>query len=436
MTTYYLKGFASFGNLASNVPGATSQLGQLSTYGQTFTKDRAQYYNATYPDITLTGIASHDDTGTKLQINATIADQAVNVCQTIYNYAVQKAGEIYQDELQTYLLSQFETTASSFICGNIVTNGTIYMPEFVQWTMLGTTDNFIKFWFSDSAFTLEYDEYEITVIPPLDNLDDFFLTGTDVATKLASRTLSDMAQLVQAAKNKDPETVYDIELYNYSHPLTPDTKISTAWNVLIYGIAGDNIDAIQNAIVDYVLANSTHTRDEWKTILPDLFRHSEFIILPRWDKYAIPDKTVQAGIYSPFIELSEALTFAVAKIPSYPSAHIQTYLNSTVFPYRSINLLSIGCNENLNNKYQLTDIVSDFINVGTGDPNLDFNRMTQNTQAFSNMLSAMLVAAESATLYSSLPTGMSRVTRDGIMYIVQRFMTYHLFVAAKLNYPG
>ncbi|MOA68470.1 hypothetical protein D3C78_1961010 [compost metagenome] len=39
------------------------------------------------------------------------------------------------------------------------------------------------------------------------------------------------------------------------------------------------------------------------------------------------------------------------------------------------------------------------------------------TQEFVNLLYEMLIVAETATPYSDIPLGMSRVTRSGIMYI-------------------
>ncbi|MNC78536.1 hypothetical protein D3C75_1307690 [compost metagenome] len=43
----------------------------------------------------------------------------------------------------------------------------------------------------------------------------------------------------------------------------------------------------------------------------------------------------------------------------------------------------------------------------------------------------MLIVAESATLYSDMPIGMSRVTRDGIVYIASTFEDILYLVVTK-----
>jgi hypothetical protein len=202
--------------------------------------------------------------------------------------------------------------------------------------------------------------------------------------------------------------------------------------VLIYGAAGDNIDAIKDALVAYILANSTQTREQWTVILPDIFKRTEFVLIPRWDLYAIPNLTVQAGIHSPVSTLGEALAKAVAVIGSgYPSAHINSHAQLLGHPYKSLHMLAVGGPENRDNKWKITDVFADYIAVAS--TSLDFNRMSNATKGWALMLADLLLAAEVAEEFSSVPIGMSKTIRNGILYVVKSYQNIHFLMATKAS---
>ena len=138
------------------------------------------------------------------------------------------------------------------------------MPEWVSWKCvedLTLGENEIRVWFVDDSFNEQYDEFEIVVVPPFDNLDDFFKTGTEVENLLKSFDDAARFQRMQNAKDGHPETIIRSQPYNYIDPYNASHKVASNWGLLIYGPAGNNIDAINDALVDFILANSTHTRD-------------------------------------------------------------------------------------------------------------------------------------------------------------------------------
>lgn len=426
---YQLKGFASIEPLIRNTPGEISPLGEISTYSMTYTRERGEYYDPAISAIKLVSVSSTDTSTGKVAVSKAYADHALQVADFIYQFAVTKNGEVFKDELTTALAINFQGVAADFILGNIINNGTIYMPEWVSWHKGGNNDNNLKLWFSDSAFRRQFDEYEIVVIPPTTSLEDFFKTPTEVKTIMESRTETGAMDAVQIAKNYHPETVIRLETYDYVNPNYPGVKIPTKWYVLIYGIAGDNIDAIKDAIAEYILSNNTHTRDEWKAILPELFKRTEFLVFPRWDLYAIPNLTIQAGIYSPMLNLQESVAYLKSKLPQATPTFLEAYITSFTHPYKSIAALALGGEENKDAKYKLTDYFPDYIHVGT--TSLDFNRMAQATKDWSVMMERLLITAETMNEYSDIPPETRRLKRDGILYIVQRFNNVQYLVAAK-----
>jgi hypothetical protein len=201
--------------------------------------------------------------------------------------------------------------------------------------------------------------------------------------------------------------------------------------VLIYGAAGDNVDSIKDALMAHILANSTHSQAEWTAIFPDIFKRTEFIILPLWDQYAIPNRNLATGIYSPQVDLAAVVAKMKTYATQYPEAHIDTHLTMFTHPYRSLALLSIGSPDNRNEKYKLREIFSDLISVAS--TSVDFNRMAESTQEWAYELERMLYVAESMSEFTTVPTGMQKIKRNGILYLAKSYLNINYLVVAKEN---
>lgn len=310
------------------------------------------------------------------------------------------------------------------------------MPEWLSWHAKGlsgvSADNNIRIWYSDERFRLQYDEYEIVIAPPVDNLNDFFRTGQDVDDMLSGITMAAMATRLQNAKGNCPETIAQIVQYDYVDPHNSSHRVSSPWGVLIYGQAGNNTDACNDALDEYCLANSTHDRADWTVILPDMFKRTEFVLVPRFDKMAIPDRQLTQGVYSPVINMQSAMDELVAFLSGYPEAHIKAYGESLPNPHRSVELLSVGGPDNRDNHFSLLDYFPDYINVTTLDP--DFNRMSVLTKGWAQLLQDMILIAESASEFSSIPLGYSRTKRNGKLFVVRNYNNINFLVATKSNY--
>lgn len=427
--TYNLKGFVKVDALTNNNVGINSPIGEPSTWSLTYTRERGEYSNPTYVGYTLVSVSSSDTVTGKKPVDPSYADHVLEVVKWVVDYAVTKGGLIVDTELRDDLLAEFPSSINNLNYGTLVSNGTISLPGFLSWINPQLPSNLLKIWFADNSFKQQYDQFEIIVIPPIANLNDFFLGPNSVKVKVNERTYPEMIDLIQAAKGNDPETAVRVNSYDYNNAAYPDFTFPTLWGTLIYGLAGDNIDAIKDATIAYVLANSTHTREEWTAILPDLFKRTEFLLIPRWDQYAIPNLTIQAGIYSPIINLKEGAIFTKAKVPGYPTPHIDEYLDTFGVPYRSLAILSISNPDNLLNRFNINDIFPDYINSGT--TTLDFNRMSLVTQLWASMINEMLIVAESATDFSDIPITMRRVKRDQRLYIAKVYGNIQYLIMTK-----
>jgi hypothetical protein len=434
---FVIKGFMPHSRFANNTQGVVAAFGEISTQALTYARDKGIYKSTLSAEMELyTFTVAQNATVTTLTSNQ--VDHIATILKWIYDRTLAVHGEVFVDELLPDAMLTFVSSASNFEIGDIVQDSNGYWaPSWISWTAVNVpgidADNNIKIWLADDAFREQYDDYEVIVVPPTTNLEDFFKTGTEVAKMLTIRTPSDVMYAIQQAKGDNPETIIRAESYDYHDPYDTNHLVPATFHLLIYGAAGNNIDAINDAIVDYLLSNSSRTRDEWIKILPDLFKRTEVITIPLWSQYAIPNRELQAGINSPTTNLKKVVALVKQLVPSYPSAHIDEHLEVTAHPYKSLALAAIGSVDNRNGWFELTDIFPDYIAVSTTSN--DFDRMSLNTQNWARLLNSMIIVAEKMGKYTSIPITMSKVTRDGILYLVSRYDNINYLVAAKSNFP-
>lgn len=428
-----IKGFGSNANLTSNVKDIVNEIGELSAYSATFSKDRGVYYQDDVDSIVLLTFFTKQD-GKDIILSVDQRDHIIKLIKWVYARSIAKGTEIYANELLDDLIDNYSKVADAFKCGEIITDGNLWMPTWLSWKMKGDEETYIRIWFGDGSFRHTYDEFELTVIPPLPNIDDFFKVSSKVKELLDARTLPKRTEEIELAKENKPETKIRTELFNYVDPLDKTNKIPTYWDTLIYGEAGDNIDSIKDAIIDFILSHSTHGRDEWAEIFPDIFKRTEFILLPDWNVYAIPNRKIEAGIYSPILAIKDIIPELKKFTNLVPDTHRDTYTEIMSHPYKSMLISSLSSNENRDNKFSLKDFFPDYI--AQSSTSQDFNRQNETTRAWAEKISEMLVIAEDMTPYTDIPRTYTRLKRDHHLYLVMNFDNVHYLVAAKYNYTG
>lgn len=429
---YIFKGFVTNKALINNAAGQTALFGELSTLSQTYAREKGLYNSSVSTSLSLVSFTNVVN-GEVASVSQELVDHIITISKAVYDYAANEGGEIFADELKSHLLNT-NAAGSAYNCGQIINNGALWVPEWISWTATNvgdeaTTD--IKIWLSDSAFQNQYDGYEIVVVPPTDTLNTFFGTAVQVTAMLSAYTDSQKMSRIQAAQGGYPYTIIRSETFEWVNPLNNADKKKATWTTLIYGRAGDHLDAVKDAIIAHTLANSTHVESEWKTLIPDLFRRTEFIMIPLWDQYAIPERTVQAGIYSPQANLKRVTALVKTIASSYSPTHVDDYLSLMSHPYKSLQIATIGGPDNRDSKYELIDEFPDIVCVGTGSN--DFARMSQNTKTWLMSFANLLLAAETMTEYSARPTGINRVKRGDLVYASISYNNIHYLVLAKSN---
>lgn len=443
-----IKAFAIHDSFVSNSRLEENPFGELSTDARTYERDIGLYTHNTDKSITLALFQSINSSGADVTPASSSVNFSLDVAKAVYDYTIAAAGrEIYRDELKRKLLDLFSSRGDTFTTGEVVHDGNYYCVQWVAWR--DNAGNQYQVWFSDKAFKAEYDDFQIEVVMAVENPDIFFSTPTLIKEELAKTPVDVLTRKANNAKGNTPVTVFRLDIFPWYNPANNKPEIDTNWYILIWGDAGDNVDSVKEAIQEAILAKSTHTRDEWKRIFPDIFKRNEFIIVPQWDVFANENKVKeQASLYSPLMNYATMLTkYGTPYMAEIPSAHMRTHAQCSSLYYRSLVAMICSSPENKDSKFKLTDIFPDFIDVPS--TSTDFNYQSTVTQEWSLKLQDMLAVAETMTKTSSLPRErvtlasgeiingekiFTRVERNGKLFLVMKFKDFHYLVAAKSNF--
>lgn len=467
--TFSLKGFVSVGAFADNDRYEIAPLGELSLQSATYAKDRALYTTVSQgvnPTTLKLSVFSCRTTEDDFYV-APAPYQALLLQMVRWCHAQALNGTFTNnaENARQSLMAEFDGNITSAVVGRMIQQDGVWLPASLQFYIspdsLGPWDpgvrpdlerSRVKLWFADEAFAAEYDEFDIEFLAPIDNarLDDFFLLAEQVEQRVKARTLEETMVLVHALKNNQPETKIRTIPFLYHDPNNETWTMSTNWTFVIYGAAGDNIDSIKEELANWILDNSTHTREEWAVIFPDIFTSTEVIITPMWSNYAVENATLADGVYSPTVNAQQALATARRTCTGtlYDNAHIDSVLSVVGCPYKSIALLAVGGPENRNGIFRFEEIWPDYMAVFTSS--LDYNRMQPETQAWVTLLHRMLKVAETMTDFSDLPQDMTRLRRtnaagetymyvvanyDNVQYLVVSRQSVHLYFPTRGTQP-
>lgn len=417
---YILKGFINIDALANNTPGSVATLGELSNASMSYAIEKGYYNRENLENVELVSFTSRYDTATtkgpKIAVPAKYSDHVLTVMQWIFNQSIADKISNDAEAFRTLLLAQYGTIIDDCEIGKMVVEKGNWLPSYIAWKFdTAGEDNAIRIWLSDDAFKTQYDEYQIVVIPPIEPVDIFQRVKSIVAPKLAEFTVPGLHVRVLEKTKGEPYTYLISKDYPWYDREDPTATLMTTWTVAIYGIAGNNLEVIKDALADYILANSTYDRDDWIPVFPDIFTNTEFTFIPFWQRRSVVDETVRGSLYSPIVPYDGLPAFA-AKFTKYvPVEHLQKYLMLAGIQYKSIASVVIGGNENRNKKYLLTDYFPDYALIST--TSIDFNRMSASTVEFITKLTTAVIAAEEMDEYSYIGATMSRITRDGILYV-------------------
>lgn len=426
---YLLKGFVTFPSFISNVVGETSLIGELSKDSLTYAVETGIYTNPSIGDVTLFSFLS-EDTNEKVEVSDYYANLALNVSNTLYEASLLRTLTFDVSISRALVESAHGDSITNISFGKMVDMDNHWIPEYISFTDL-VNGSLIKLWFSDPSFSIQYDETEYLFLGPVESLDALFDSVDNVRVLLDQNPMTSIMDRINAKVDKNPYTVLKLEDYKWVNGLNETETLNTIWTTVIYGRSGDNLDLIRPKLVEWILNNSTHTKNEWLALFPDIFRVSEFTIIPFWHIFAIPNRTIQSGINSPLASMAdiEEVLQILHPIEGYSEVALPSTTMVTTAPIRNLTL-SISANSLNRDEISILDkIVPDYISVNVNS--LDFVRMDVGTQEWVHMLLGLLVAADTATKDNVTTEGYQQVIREDILYVSKVFNNITYLMAGR-----
>ena len=267
MSALTIQGFISIQQLIDNcATGCTAPIGELSDNSRTFSKVKGEYSLSHTPGYTLTTFKVTDsDTGELRNLDEPQVREILEVARNIVSYAQAHTRPYDVADFRDTVTANYGPGISELGLGPLAEGDDIDLPSFAIWKSLDNSGNNIRIWFSDEAFASQYSGYEISVIPPLANLSDFFKSYTESKQKMEERTITQLTDLMQAARDIHPTTYTSILEFRFYNIHDPSVWTWSRWGVLTYGEEGNNIDAHKDAIADLLTSKTTYTREQWAT---------------------------------------------------------------------------------------------------------------------------------------------------------------------------
>lgn len=436
-SVYTLKAFSIIAALIDNTRAVVSPVGELSPLAITYSREKEYISNSHTPGHTLV-IFSSEDAGEPSQVDPVEASELLKVNSWMYGEAMAGRFSSSPDTARSALIQEYGNQFEVWNVGTMVmVSSNVWMPSYIELRLASDDTRSYRLWYATEQFEQQFDESELKVVPPVADIDVFFEARTEIERALAAMTHDLSVERIMDVKEGYPETFLQSNMYEWFDPLSPtvvENRIPTYWTIVGYGIAGRNDDSIKEAIRDFILENSDYPKEEWMEIFPEIFKSTEFVFIPHWGKYSIPNRELQSGLYSSVTNLRVGVQALVDHVrgEDYTEEYISEHGEIFGFGYKGLSVSVIGGPHNRDGINTVTLRYSDYLNVDT--THVDFSRMSPETRRFVLILTEMMSIAESMTPDSTMPIGYMRLFRDDRLYVSRTVDRFQLVVLSKYSH--
>ncbi len=426
-----VQGFVTKAQHINNQAGQVAEFFELSPIGLTYSRNRGEYQHTNYPNFTLHTFVGRDTTTQEPYLLTSMDTAAVfalvnSMVTYLQGLPVPKSYAYFTQ----YMLANHHESIKAFEYGQMHEGSDMVLPEWISFTTLWDVE--FKLWLVNDAFVNQFAYYEIVVCPPIPDVDAFFLNYAETATRLNAITPAALMDTIQEKKGQLPETVTRILNFPYYNRNNLNQFTESHWGVLIYGAAGDNVDAIKAAIAEYLLEESMYSQADWTVLLPGIFKRTEFLFFPRWDQIAVPNLSALSALYKSVLEPMEVLDYVQRNHPDNLSAtEVANRTALMPFDYKALMVAVVTGETNDADKRKLENFFKDYLPLSTSE--LDFNRMQIQTREWVVRMVALLSLAETATEYSTIPQPFRRTQRGNQLFLSFQQDNVNYLVSARTN---
>tara|TARA_B100001057_G_scaffold463613_1_gene517976 strand:+ start:195745 stop:197061 length:1317 start_codon:yes stop_codon:yes gene_type:complete len=416
------KAFVSVTTYANNENDATAPVGELSKISRSFSQDNKVYPNAESPEILLNMFSGYDVAAPEVYLPPSEDDLAE--MQMVAEWVINRGDlKLAPSDLPSYIDSitgHFIGMTGEFSIGNLVEYRGGYFASSVRYATAGRV---WRLWFSDAEFRVQYDEYQIKTVFPIDNIDDLHRNYSDVSELLRGSTSTKMLSKIMQIERDAPATINKGQDYTWHDQSDTTITLPISFAIVIYGRAGDNIDVIREAIVKDILAVSNYDRSAWAKVLPELFSPNEMVFIPYWNSPLESYDPLEDDIYQSSVRPNAIVQMALDYTPNFSPGHIQDKVVLVPTLWRGI-VMSAVPHEPANDDPSptFTEMYPDYILAKTTDT--DFHRMNVSTRDVVSIIFNLLKHAETYNDYTVLPEDYSRTERAGKEFITVSYDGY------------
>ncbi|UVD32178.1 hypothetical protein [Vibrio phage phiKT1028] len=426
-----LVNFLSFGSipeLHDRHPLVTSPIGEPTGSELTFSKDPNHYPSKDGTTI-LINFYSRDSEEVEVFIDQAMIDRQNEISVWLLDQG--KRGNLTADA--SSCLQQLRATFTLDIeivsVGEMVTNGAIYLPSFVE--MKFTTEEDVvtaRIWYATGYFTAEYPFREILVALPLPPEDmDYLINHNHL--EIQERLMKETPDIIQERINdltgdqKYPYTARKPVKFEFIDTTNGQT-VPIYFTAIIYGNASDVDEQLYETIKEEILKNSNFDETTWEPHLPDLFNPLEFTCVPYWNTVGMINETKAASSFSPIGDFEQMLELPTKYCPTINSQDLIKSLQTVPFMYNNTLVAFVAKTKNYGGKIKIREIYPDYQILSADD--YDNGRLELDTFYFIRQMEGLLAAGEIVKPDGIPPAGVKRLERNGILYVTKRI--------GKVNY--
>lgn len=428
-----IKGFARLFNFTNNQIGEDCTFGEVNDYMMTFSKNIGQYSSSNYPNVELLTYSALNDTNQESLLNDTTKEYLLKVINIISQGVLAKTIGNNVQSVKTLLLTALGNEFQLLSIGKIINYGDYYCPTYIDFKYLGDDLTTTMLWFGQDAFIQQYEDYEHIVVSGIEELDKLF-GEPDVVKK----ALDEITPLLMNEKERDaigtrPETSTVSHQYMV-YSLNKEKIGNTYFSIVIYGQYGINTDLERETLIDYILKHSSHTREEWEIVLPDLFVKTEFRLFPTWDKTGLPNNGVNGAMYRSSTKIKDAKEILSKYCSDFSESHLSKYGCINAARYKSIMLVSVGHPDNRHKIYSLDEQWPYYGNIRTTSE--DYGRYDEDTKKFLDALLTMFKIAENIDEIVTFPRNFTKIKRGDLVYVSHTLNNIQYIMLSKKSMLG
>lgn len=418
MSKTYYSGFCAITPFATSA--YQNQLGVIDNKGLSY----AMYPQLYYKDkelLELIVFRGVEGTEQQAKIPSTHSDKVLDVLSFMLEKALEGKFDSSSANCLQLVTSEFTTGYNFLSIGDMVTNGKVYLPAHIQFTLtVDKVEHDFKVWFALENFKGEFPYRDIYVFPPVPPSEiDILLTYNykELQARFALETAAKLEARIKKliGDNVVPYTWRDVLSYDIYDLINKPQTTKGDWTIILWGNPTNAGDEINEAIKNCILGNSDKSEGDWEPVLPDVMNPLEFFIVPNWESVGLPNETNLGSTYSPITQYTNSDTYVQKYADFYEASFLRSSLQFVPHLWKSIVMGIVGKPRNNLNQTTFTSVFPDYQLV----PSTDYQRgmVSELTEKFIVQVENLLAAAEMADENNIITSGVSKVIRKDRLYL-------------------